>query len=161
MWKKLTPECIDQIWAEALEIYKSGEELYLTGDIEKEALIKQELHSESSMEEGRIIKYLNMLLPEDWDKMDLFARRQYIHGGSFMEKKKGTVARFKVCAAEVWMELMNGELKDASKEARTRDIHAVLRNIGGWKPYSKGTGKLRFGMYGKNKAYVRDGYAEE
>lgn len=155
-WKELSPEYIDQVWAEACQFYKNGEELYLSEELEKEAILKQELHTESSMDEGIIQNYLDMLLPEDWDDMDLNDRRQYIHGGEFKEKKKGTVARNMVCAMEIWMERMNGSLNDPWKNSRTREIHAILGKLEGWRPYSRGTGKRSFGkLYGNQKGYIR------
>lgn len=32
---------------------------------------------------GMIEEYLNAELPDDWDDMDLFARRNYLHGSEF------------------------------------------------------------------------------
>ncbi|HHY68507.1 MAG TPA: hypothetical protein GX517_15150, partial [Alicyclobacillus sp.] len=46
----------------------------------------------------RIQEYLDTLLPEDWDRMDLKARRKFFRRP---RKVKGTVRRDRVCAREV------------------------------------------------------------
>jgi predicted P-loop ATPase len=155
VWKEFIPYEVDQVWAEAYEIWKNGEELFLRDEIEKEALIRQELHAESSMNQGIVTEYVNMLLPENWDTMDIGERRLYIHGGELGGKRPGVRVRERVCAMEVWCELMNGEAKEL-KNSTERELHDILRRIEGWKPYSQGTGKLRFKIYGVQKAYVRD-----
>lgn len=160
-WKTLTAEVVDQIWAEAYEIYKSGEELYLTGDLEREARERQELHTEISINEGLIMEFLELLLPENWDKMNIYERRNYIHDDDLSGKNVGVKIRNKVCAAEIWTERMRGDAKDFASRVFIRDMHTILNRIEGWKPYTRGTGKLRFGFYGPQKAYVRIGSEED
>ena len=46
VYKCLDENTVNQIWAEAIELYKKGEELYLTGKEEKEAKKQQDEHSE-------------------------------------------------------------------------------------------------------------------
>ena len=54
---------IDQVWAEAVHLYRKGETLYLSKEAEKIATVQQKLHSET--DERRIIEaYWNKLLPE-------------------------------------------------------------------------------------------------
>ena len=36
-------------------------------------------------------EYLELLLPESWEEMDIGARRHYISGGDFSDFEKGTV----------------------------------------------------------------------
>jgi hypothetical protein len=108
-----------------------------------------------------IIKYLELLLPEEWEKMNLYERRSYIQTEESKRIKEGVKSRTKVCAAEIWTELLKGELKDSASKVFIRDIHASLCKIEGWKPYRRGTGKLRFSFYGPQKAYIRIGGSED
>lgn len=71
LFKDLNKNEINQIWAEALYLYKCGEKLILEGEIEREANLKQEQHLESNSKEGMIREFLNMKLPKSWDKMDV------------------------------------------------------------------------------------------
>lgn len=59
----LTPETVDQIWAEAISIYKDGEELYLKGKEAAEAYVAQQEAMESDEREGIVEDYLERLLP--------------------------------------------------------------------------------------------------
>ena len=154
VFKDLTKIEIDNIWAEAVSYYKNGEKLILSNEISKVALSKQIEHLEDNPKEGMIREYLERLLPKDWDKMDIYARRRYLSEGDFSDLE-GCVKRDKVCAMEVWVELFNGDPKMLSP-MHSREINDVLRKVEGWKSYDKGAGRLRFGkMYGQQKAFVR------
>lgn len=156
LWQDMNKYEIDQIWAEAFKIYKDGESLFLTENLEKEAVKVQEKHTEISSKEGLIREYLNKLLPEDWYKLDISDRRMFIHGNDFGETKEGTLKREKVCAMEIWVELFNGDAKQMTPY-QAREINDILRRIKGWKAHTKGTGKLRFGnVYGYQRAFVRE-----
>jgi predicted P-loop ATPase len=155
MWTDLLQPEIDQIWAEALAIWKAGEKLYLDSEAEKQALKVQENHTEESTKEGMIREYLDRLLPSSWSSMDIGARRRFIHGCEFGEAEEGTVLRDRVCAMEIWVELFQGEPKMMTP-MQAREINDVLRKLEGWRPYAKGTGKLKFGkMYGPQRAFVK------
>jgi hypothetical protein len=41
-------------------------------------------------------EYLDMLLPEDWDTMDLYERRAYINGTEFGESQEGWCLETKI-----------------------------------------------------------------
>lgn len=158
LWKQLNQDEVDQIWAEALTLWRNGEGLFLTPDIEKEAVKVQEQHTEESSKEGLIREYLDRLLPKDWGKLDIGARRLFIHGTDFGEAKEGTVQRDKVCAMEIWVELFQADPKQLSP-IQAREINDILRKIEGWKEYSKGTGRLKFGRnYGLQRAFIRETY---
>lgn len=46
--------------------------------------------------------------------------------------------------------------EDIMKPMQAKEINDILRKMEGWEPYSKGTGKLRFGKnYGLQRAFVR------
>ena len=78
-----TPEFRAQFWAEAKEIWKSGEKLYLEGDVLAEAEKMQQSAMEVDERVGMVEEYLNTMIPDDWDSMDLFQRRNYLNGSEF------------------------------------------------------------------------------
>lgn len=144
-------EEIDQIWAEAVTLYKAGEPLYLTGDVAEEATRVQEEHREESDRAGAIREFLDLPLPNDWDKRNLAERREYIHGTDFGERPVEGQPRHKVCVMEIWCELFNGDPKQLTR-MQAMEIHDVLKTTPGWEP----AGKLRFGkLYGVQRGYVR------
>lgn len=155
LWKDLTKEEIDQIWAEAKTAWEKGEKLWLDPEMEKEAMKRQEKHTEESAKTGLIQEYLNTLLPANWDELDIGARRRYIHGTEFGESPEGTIQRDRVCAMEIWVELFEGDAKQLHP-MQAREINDILRRLPGWKPYTVGDGRLRFGkIYGKQRAFIR------
>lgn len=152
IWKDLTQDEVDLIWAEAVEIYKKGEELYLEPEIEKLAQAEQDKHLEDNPMLGIVEDYLEMLLPDDWDEKDLSQRRDYIHGNDFGKEQKGTKRREKVCALEIWAELFQEDIKLYGNR-QAREIKDILRKIEGWEPCKD---SLRFGIiYGTQRGFIR------
>ena len=150
-------EEIDQIWAEAVEYYNNGEKLFLTGKAAEEAYAMQREAMETDDREGIVQDYLDRLLPDNWDTMDLFERRNYLGGGEFGAPiSEGTVKRDRVCAMEIWCECF-GKSRESLKKGDSYEIEGILYKLGGWKRYSgNSAGKMRIPGYGVQKAYVRD-----
>ena len=148
--KDLTDDIVDQIWAEMVQRYKAGEQWYLDAKMEEVAKQVQEEHTESNAKQGLIEKFLNTLLPENWDNMDLGARLSF-WANDFGIQEKGKVQRQKVCALEIWQELFGGDLKGYTK-LQAREINECMKKIDGWEARAK----LRFGkLYGEQRGYVR------
>ncbi|WP_346962336.1 virulence-associated E family protein [Clostridium sp.] len=155
LWREDIKAEIHQIWAEAVELWKMGEGLFLELELEKQAVKIQEQHTERSSMEGLIHEYLEMPIPENWDGLDVAARRRYIYGDTFINEELPTKKRDKVCAMEIWVELLQGDPKHM-KPMNSREINDVLRVLEDWEPYNMGTGKLRFGKnYGGQRAFIR------
>lgn len=146
----LTEDEVSQVWAEAVDAYRGGEPLHLTGAMEAEARQMQEEHTDESPLAGLIRDYVERLLPDNWAKLDLGERRDYIHGDG-LDMPEGTVPRDRVCAMEVWVELLNG---DPKKLMRTQaiEINDILRKMDGWE---QPLGGIRFAHYGAQKGFVR------
>ena len=86
-------EEIDQVWAEAIQAYKDGESLFLSGEVAQMAYAKQQEAMESDDREGLVQDYLDRLLPENWDNMDLYQRRTFLGGGEFEDTALPTITR--------------------------------------------------------------------
>lgn len=149
LFRDLSDEEVGQVWAEAVEIYKGGEPLYLSAALEEEAYKAQREHSEEDERVGMVQKYLDTLLPDNWEEMGIFERRGYLAGDEL--QATGTVARDRVCVAEIWCEVLGGHQKEMN-HFNTKDIHNLLRGIEGWKKHK---GKLKFSQYGVQRAYLR------
>ena len=146
---------IDQIWAEAVQAYRSGEELFLKDAVAAEASARQREAMESDDREGMVQDYLDRLLPADWDGYDLYQRRSYFGGGDFEASAEGTVRRKRVCAMEIWCECF-GKAREALRKGDSYEIEGILYKLGGWKKYEASrSGKMRFAGYGIQKCYVR------
>ena len=144
----LTQDEVDQIWAEAYQLYLAKEPLYLVGDEDIIAKIEQHKHSETDERRGIIEEYLNTKFPDDWDKMDLYDRRRWLEDPL---SKNGTVQKDFVCIAEIWCECLGKEKNDMSRY-NTREINEILRSMPEWEAIAS---TKNFSLYGKQKYYKR------
>ena len=146
----LTDDVIDQIWAEAADAFRGGEPLYLGESAETEALELQAAHTDESPLTGPIREYLDLLLPKNWEELDIGERRDFIHGGG-IDMPKGTVQRNRVCALEIWVELLKGDPKMLTR-TQAIEINDVLRRTDGWSRTAK---PIKFRRYGVQKGFFR------
>ena len=145
---------VGQVWAEALETWKAGEELFLTGGVAKEALEQQKLAMESDERLGLIREFLDRLLPDDWEDRNLYDRRKFIHDDEF-GAIDGTIERDRVCVAEIWSELFCRDLATA-KRYEIDEVHSLMQQIEGWERYQGNRdGKIKFRLYGVQRAYIK------
>ena len=145
-----TPEFRAQFWAEAKEIWKSGEKLYLEGDVLAEAEKMQQSAMEVDERVGMVEEYLNTMLPDDWDNMDLFQRRNYLNGSEFgSPAHKGCELRTEVSNAEIWCECFGKSLQEL-KPTDSYSIAALMSQIGGWE---RTTTIKRQPIYGRQRLY--------
>ncbi len=140
------PEEVNQIWAEAVQLWRDKEPLYLSEEAEQIARLAQKDHSETDERSGLIEAYLDAVLPEDWDDKDIFERRILLEN----QPKKGK-QRDVVCMAEIWCECL-GKSKEDMSRYNTREINDILKGLEGWEycPTTK-----NFKIYGKQKYYRR------
>ncbi len=149
---QITNDEVQQIWAEALTYVKAGEKLYLDMGLERLAKDEQREAMESDEREGLVRDFLDMLLPEDWDTMDLYERRAYVNGTEFGESHRvGVQKRESVSNMEIWCECFG---KDRANLRRMdgSEISAIISGIGGWSIAEK---KERIPLYGPQWVYVR------
>lgn len=139
---------VNQIWAEAYQLYLAKEPLYLVGDEDIIAKIEQHKHSEADERKGIIEEYLNTKFPDDWDKMDLYDRRRWLEDPL---SKNGTVQKDFVCIAEVWCECL-GKDKTEMSRYNTREVNEILRSLSEWEAIAS---TKNFPLYGKQKYYKR------
>ena len=155
LFKELDPDEVAQIWAEAVDLYNAGEELFLTSTTAAEALEKQREHMEEDLKEGQIREFLDMLLPPDWEDMTIHARRSFIAGDYDELGPKATIKRDKICAAEIMSELFRKDLGNV-KSYETKEVNSILARVSNWEVAKGSRGRLRFGnMYGLQRAYTR------
>lgn len=145
-----TPEFRAQFWAEAKEIWKSGEELFLRDEMLEEAEKIQQSAMEVDERVGMVEEYLNRMLPDDWDSMDLFQRRNYLQGTEFgTPVHKGSELRTEVSNAEIWCECFGKSLQEL-KPTDSYSIAALMSQIPGWE---RTTTIKRQPIYGRQRLY--------
>ncbi len=139
----------DQLWAEAVLYWRLGEKLYLPPELEEVARQVQEDHRSRHPWEGIIADYLAEEVPVDWMKWDAMQRQIYRGGG--MQYKGAKEPRRRVCAAEIWCELLNKQRGDM-RQRDTREINSLLERVPGW----ESVGVREAGNpYGKQRCFDR------
>ena len=149
IWEDIDNE-IDQIWAEAYQLYLSGETLHLSHSEEGLAKIEQRNHSEIDDRRGIIEDFLNTLLPEDWHKFDLYKRRDWIND-PLTAKADAKLERVYVCVGEIWCECLQKDKTEMSRY-NTREINDIMRSMQDWEFINS---TKNFPIYGKQKYYAR------
>lgn len=139
-----------QMWAETMEIFKD-EPLHLEKHLEDFAEKEQSLAMEQDDREGLVLKYLDTLLPDSWDAMDLFQRREYLDDPDGSMQPAGKHKRKMVCNLEIWCECF-GKSKEDIKPSDSYAIKAIMARIGSWKKKEK---QEYISLYGKQRVYER------
>ena len=139
----------DQIWAEVMFRYRSGELLYLSKELEAIANEVQEDHREKHPWEDSIVEFLNREVPLDWSSWDLDKRMIYWGGG--IAGTVETIPRTRVCCREIWQECFGKDLSTLNLQ-NSRVINSILENRENWRFVENG----RCGKpYGVQKAFDR------
>lgn len=145
-------DTVKQVWAEVMVYAKAGEKLYLSPELEDYAKEEQRAAMERDDREGLVQEYLDMLLPDIWDSMDVYKRRDYVRDADDPMRPDGSVRRMEVSNMEIWCECF-GKPKEDMKPSDSYAISAIMERIAGW---SK-TGKAKIlPIYGRQRIYKRE-----
>ena len=107
---------------------------------------------ESNPKEGIIREFLERQIPLDWNRRDLYERRDFWNFGKDAYDVNLLVPRDRICAAEIWCECFNGDLK-MMRKSDSFEINTILSAIGGWQ---RSRGPIPFGpYYGKQRGFNR------
>ena len=147
LWEELNEDTVRLIWAEAVELYKKGEKLYLTKKLEDMAREIQASYEEENPKTGIVAEYLERLLPQGWDNLDVYARRQWLETDAV-----GTVERTTVCTLEIWAEALNGN-PDKLDRYVAKEIRDIMAGLPDWK--HKGAERRTMRPYGRQRYYER------
>lgn len=147
----LGQEMVDQIWAEVIVLSNAGEELFLDHTLEDYARKEQSEAMEQDDREGLVARYLDMLLPETWDTMDVHQRRDYVQDPEGLLNAKGTMHRETVSNIEIWCECF-GKAKEDIKPADSYAISAIMARLPDW---SRPETRRRIPIYGLQRLYKK------
>ena len=149
---ELDEDTVKQIWAETVVYAKAGEKLYLPPELEDYAREEQRAAMERDDREGLVQEYLDMMLPDNWDAMDVYKRKEYVRDADDPMRPIGNVRRMEVSNMEIWCECF-GKPKEDMKPSDSYAIAAIMERIDGWGK----TGKSRtIPIYGRQRIYRRD-----
>ena len=138
---------VNQIWAEALHIYKQGESLYLDVNTSNNLEKVHELYSVDDPQTGLILDFINRKIPVDWENYDINHRKAYWNS-TVGTLETELMQRGRVCAIEVWCELFGNEIgKFDQREARR--INVILKHA----TASTKNQIMRVSVYGLQRGY--------
>lgn len=149
LFERSFDKVVDQLWAEAMELYMCGESLILSEEAEAIASEGREEFTEESPLVGIIENYVNTLFPEDYEERTEQQRADFLAGSL---DEVGTVQKNTFCLMELWVEAM-GRRKDEYTSGKGRELSIAMRQLKGWRK-----GKLkRTKLYGTQVIYTRIG----
>lgn len=153
-WSEAIRRDRDQLWAEAVHYYKQGEPLYLSEELEAQAKQRQQDFNDDNDDPivAMLDKYLNTLLPVNWDTMDIQARRSYLRDPDPLQAE-GTVKRDKVCAAEFICERLGKDMADKDYKYLCRRVSKMIGDRPEWERVS--STKHAAKLYGTQRGFRR------
>lgn len=144
------PKERDQIWAEAVTRLRDGEKLYLEGQMEQLARLRQEAHNEVAGDEreGVIREFIRRRLPMSWEALSPLQRREFFRTGAAIDDGDPGITRETISAVELLTECFQQPM-DAMTRYRTREINQILRRM----DEVEDAGSSRISGYGKQRIY--------
>lgn len=152
LWSEMTPEVVDQIWAEADAAYLLGEDLYLDDEeAAREAIEMQSQYTETGGKVGLAEEYLAKMVPAGWEDRSIKQRIDWLNGFDFGDDglvPEGDSLRDEISGIELFVEAFNGKAEEYTK-ANAYEMSDILRQLG-WQR----TGKTkRLKAFGKQRTF--------
>ena len=160
-FNKYTDEYVGQVWAEAVHIWKESRakygvrnnpDLYLSDEDEAVAKVVREAATEEDPMVGRIQNYLEMPIPDNWERMPVEERINHLRLYEAGLVKSGTHRIERVCTLEIWSVVL-GNLRGKPSRVDSLEIAEALRKVPGWE--SSGAKRARFRVFGQQRYFSR------
>ncbi len=147
----MSSKLVQQIWAEVILLAGAGEKLYLDPALEAYAQQEQREAMEQDEREGIVLEYLDMLLPDTWNDMDIHRRRDYFRDPSDPTRPGGVSRRTTVSNIEIWCECF-GKPKEDIQPKDSYAISAIMKRLKNWE---KNGERQILPIYGRQRIYTR------
>lgn len=155
-FESVTPEYIDQVWAEAVALFRGGELLFLDDEQSEHSAEEREHFVEEDALAGVLEAYLDTLVPEDWNGMSSEARRMWLTNRADGMVPPGTQLQTRTCSTQLWVEAMGRKFGD-HRRSDLLEITASLKRVPGW---AQVPGRHRVPLYGPQVVFDRTGSNE-
>ena len=139
---EIEPETVEQIWGEAVTIYKAGADLMFDKETEERLEIYREKFMYRDEVELQVLEYLEMPIPDNWSSWSIQQQHQYTskYFDNSSEFEAGTKKLEKVSTREMMYNLF---MRNSNDKKLSTKINMIMDNHPGW-----GKGQFRIG--GKN-----------
>ncbi|MCD8210949.1 MAG: virulence-associated E family protein [Prevotella sp.] len=141
----------DQVWAEAIHMYKTELKtgkfnLYLNEELEALARVEQKNHNVNATNPiyTSLDIFLKTPITDNWDELDTKGRRSYYHGD--ITPRDGKVQRKKMCAMEFLTEYHNYNKEDKSYRTMAGNVNNWMKSD---HPDWKHLGRVEHPLYGR------------
>lgn len=139
---EIEPETIEQIWGEAVTIYRAGADLMFDKETEEQLEIYRETFMYRDEVELQVLEYLEMPISDNWSSWSIQQQHQYTskyfdNSGEF---EAGTKKLEKVSTREMMYNLF---MRNSNDKKLSTKINMIMDNHPGWEK-----GQFRIG--GKN-----------
>ena len=139
---EIEPETVEQIWGEAVTIYKAGADLMFDKETEERLEIYREKFMYRDEVELQVLEYLEMPIPDNWSSWSIQQQHQYTskyfdNSGEF---EAGSKKLEKVSTREMMYNLF---MRNSNDKKLSTKINMIMDNHPGWEK-----GQFRIG--GKN-----------
>lgn len=139
---EIEPETVEQIWGEAVTIYRAGADLMFDKETEEELEIYRETFMYRDEVELQVLEYLEMPIPDNWSSWSIQQQHQYTskYFDNSSEFEAGTKKLEKVSTREMMYNLF---MRNSNDKKLSTKINMIMDNHPGWEK-----GQFRIG--GKN-----------
>lgn len=156
---QLTDHYIEQVWAEAVHLYRMGEVLlWLNG--EESALAAEErgafVEEGGTALEGLLQDFLETPLPKNWYQRSVEGRQMWLRDHADGLEPDGEILLDGVCAIQMYVEAL-GRPQGHHTRLDLLEIGRALRALG-WQPQRE---RSRIAPYGPQQTYLRPSTIED
>ena len=139
---EIEPETVEQIWGEAVTIYKAGADLMFDKETEERLKIYREKFMYRDEVELQVLEYLEMPIADNWSSWSIQQQHQYTskYFDNSSEFEAGTKKLEKVSTREMMYNLF---MRNSNDKKLSTKINMIMDNHPGWEK-----GQFRIG--GKN-----------
>lgn len=129
----LTNNDVEQIWGEAVAIYKAGKKLLFDEKTELELSEYRERFIYKDEVEEQVLDYLNMLVPHNFEEWSIYKQRTYTEKYfSHDEDKDFYIGTFELTKVSVKSIMYNLFKRDATDKVLSRKITLLLNHLDNW-----------------------------
>lgn len=153
----LTTEYVDQLWAEAVQLFKQSSNLTLPADVQGDLEEVIENHTDLGSSFGAVKEYLNQPITKNWNKLSLDERRQLLDDPILLKNRPDSEERKYICVAQLLEEAIGHDNHKQVTPVQRNEATGLLNNMKNWrKPNPDEPKTKRFGKYGVQKYYIKD-----
>jgi predicted P-loop ATPase len=128
---EIKPEIVDQIWGEAVTIYKKGVDLMFDEDTENELITYRDKFIYRDEVELQVLEYLEMPIPNNWEHWSIQQQHQYTakYFDNNPDFESGSGQLEKVSTRELMYNLF---MRNSNDRQLSKKINSIMEHLPDW-----------------------------